>query len=160
MMCLMKRLRSTLYMETHRVRKDRRTVLETHPDGFLYSGGKYPTKIKAEDLPEWFIHGYIYRSYGFISARGVKHLLYVPNYRVENHLFKYDNLFISYDKEIEPVKLDKGFEWYSGYDHVLDGPIIARFIEAVTHFSDYDTTEILTLLKKKSEWYHSRSHDC
>ena len=159
MLRIMKKLRSTLYMETHRVRQDRRTLFETHPDGYLYSSGKYPTKIKAEDLPEWFVRGYIYKSYGFISARGVKHLLYVPNYRVENHLFKYDSLFISYDKEIKPVKLENGFEWYTGYDHVLDGPIISSYIEAVEQFSDYDTAEILTLLKKKSEWYHSLSRD-
>ena len=153
----MKRIRSTLYMETHRVRQDRRTLLESHPDGFLYSHGKYPTKIKAEDLPEWFVHGYIYRSYGFISARGVKHLLYVPNYSVENHLFKYDNLFISYDEEINPVKLEKGFEWYEGYDHVLDGPIISRFIEAVERYSDYDVTDIRAMLDKKRDWYRSQS---
>lgn len=145
-------------METHRVRQDRRIVLESHPDGFLYSGGKYPTKIKAEDLPEWFVHGYIYKSYGFISARGVKHLLYIPNYSVENHLFKYDNLFISYDKEIQPVKLENGFEWYTGYNHVLDGSIISPFIEAVAQYSDYDTTEIRTLLNQKRDWYDLQSH--
>lgn len=142
-------------METHRVRHDRRTVLEPHPDGFLYSGGKYPTKIKAEDLPEWFVHGYIYKSYGFISARGVKHLLYIPNYSVENHLFKYDNLFISYDKEIKPVKLENGFEWYTGYDHVLDGSIISPFIEAVAKYSDYDTTEIQIMLNHKRDYFYS-----
>ena len=158
MMNLMKKIRSTLYMETHRVRQERRTLFEPHPDGYLYSGGKYPTKIKAEDLPEWFVHGYIYKSYGFISARGVKHLLYVPNYRVENHLFKYDSLFISYDKEIKPVKLDNGFEWYEGYDHVLDGPIISSFVDAVTRFSDYDTSEVQLLIKEKCDWYHLRSN--
>lgn len=151
----MSRIRAQLYMETHRVRHDRRTVLEPHPDGFLYSGGKYPTKIKAEDLPEWFVHGYIYKSYGFISARGVKHLLYIPNYSVENHLFKYDNLFISYDKEIKPVKLENGFEWYTGYDHVLDGSIISPFIEAVAKYSDYDTTEIQIMLNHKRDYFYS-----
>lgn len=84
-------------METHRVRMDRRTVLESNSEGFLYSGGKYPTKIKPEDLPCWFVYGYIYKSVGYISARGVKHLVYVPNYRVEKQLFKHDNLFISYN---------------------------------------------------------------
>ena len=157
MMKLMKRIRSTLYMETHRVRQERRSLFEPHPDGYLYSSGKYPTKIKAEDLPEWFVYGYIYKSYGFISARGVKHLLYIPNYRVPNHLFKYDNLFISYDKQIKPVKLDNGFEWYSGYDHVLDGPMIPSFVKAVSQFSDYDTSEIQLMLKEKCDWYHLHS---
>ena len=158
MMKLMKRIRSTLYMETHRVRQERRSLFEPHPDGYLYSSGKYPTKIKAEDLPEWFVYGYINKSYGFISARGVKHLLYVPNYRVENHLFKYDSLLISYDNEIKPVKLDNGFEWYEGYDHVLDGSIIPSFVKAVSRFSDYDTSEIQLLLKEKCDWYHLHSN--
>ena len=66
-MLLMKRIRSTLYMETHRVRKDRRTVFECNSEGFLYSGGKYPTKIKPEDLPDWFVHGHINKSVGYIA---------------------------------------------------------------------------------------------
>lgn len=152
-----KRIRAHLYMETHRVRQERRTVFEAHPEGYLYSGGKYPTMIKAEDLPEWFIYGYIYKSFGYISARAVRHLLYVPNYMVKNHLFKYDNLFVSYGGEITPVKLDHGFEWYTGYDHVLDGPIIPTFIQAVERFSDYDVTAIRAMLDKKRDWYRSQS---
>lgn len=148
-----KRIRANLYMETHRVRQERRTVFENHPHGYLYSGGKYSTMIKPEDLPEWYVYGYIYKSYGYISARGVSHLLYVPNYSVENHLFKYDNLFISYDEEIKPVKLENGFKWYTGYDHVLDGPIISSFIDAVEQFSDYDTNEIRSMIEKKRDWY-------
>lgn len=154
MMLLMKRIRSTLYMETHRVRKDRRTVLECNSEGFLYSGGKYPTKIKSEDLPCWFVYGYIYKSVGYISARGVKHLVYVPNYRVEKQLFKYDNLFVSYNKEIHPVELENGFKWYTGYNHVLYGSIISSFIEAVAKFSDYDISEIRSMVNKKYDWYH------
>ena len=91
MMLLMKRIRSTLYMETHRVRKDRRTVFECNSEGFLYSGGKYPTKIKPEDLPDWFVHGHINKSVGYITARGVKYLVYVPNYRLE---INYSNMTI------------------------------------------------------------------
>ena len=26
-------------------------------DGTLFSGGTYPTKITAEDLPEWYVYG-------------------------------------------------------------------------------------------------------
>lgn len=153
MMSFMKKIRSQLYMETHRIRFNKRTVFERHPDGYLYSGGKYPTRIRAEDLPEWFVHGYIYKSYGYISAHGVNHLLYVPNYSMNNHLYKYDNLFISYSEPIKPVTLERGFKWFTGYDHVLDGPIITHFIDAVERFSDYDTSEIRSMLEEKREWF-------
>ena len=80
--------------------------------------------------------------------------MYVPNYRVEKQLFKYDNLFVSYKKEIKPVELGDDFKWYTGYDHVLDGSIISSFIEAVAKFSDYDISEIRSMVIKKNDWYH------
>lgn len=80
--------------------------------------------------------------------------MYVPNYRVEKQLFKYDNLFVSYKKEIQPVELENGFKWYIGYDHVLDGSIISSFIEAVAKFSDYDISEIRSMVIKKNDWFH------
>ena len=67
------------------------------------------------------------------------------------------NLFVSYGGEITPVKLDHGFEWWTGYDHVLDGPIIPTFIQAVGRFSDYDVTAIRAMLDKKRDWYRSQS---
>ena len=120
-----------------------------------YSTWSYPVyHLKPEDLPCWFVYGYIYKSVGYISARGVKYLVYVPNYRVEKQLFKNDNLLVSYKKEIQPVVLGDDFKWYTGYDHVLDGSIISSFIEAVAKFSDYDISEIRSMVIKKNDWYH------
>lgn len=62
--------------------------------------------------------------------------------------------FVSYNKEIHPVELENGFKWYTGYDHVLDGSIISSFIEAVAKFSDYDISEIRSMVNKKYDWYH------
>ena len=148
----MKRICAKLYMETHRTRHNRKFLYEQHPEGYLYSGGRFPTKIKSEDLPPWYV-----QSYGYISARGVKHLLYKPDYTVENHLHKYDALFISYDAEITPVELSNGFHWYTGYDHVLDGPIIQRFINAAAQYSGYDITEISKQIEEKQKWYQEHN---
>ena len=54
-------------------------------------------------------------------------------------------------------RLNNCFEWYTGYDHVLDGPIIPTFIQAVERFSDYDVTAIRAMLDKKRDWYRSQS---
>ena len=51
-------------------------------------------------------------------------------------------------------ELENGFKWYTGYDHVLDGSIISSFIEAVAKFSDYDISEIRSMVIKKNDWYH------
>jgi len=111
-----KSIKSTLYVESkiYFDRKEKEFKVLRDPDGCLYSKGRYLTKILPEDLPEWFIHGYMYKRHGYMSAKGVKHLLYKPNYTVENHLHKYDSLFISYDAPIEPYKDENGFEWYEG----------------------------------------------
>ena len=145
------RLTATLYMES---------PLSKHffdgepsPNGYLYSYGKYPTKILPSVLPPWYVRGYMYKRQGYMSAKGVKHLLYVPNYTF-NHLFKDDSLFISYDEAIEPtVSTDSGFRWYSGYKHVLSGSLIVDFVEAAAEYSDYDITEIMKEIEKKKAWY-------
>ena len=102
------RIRSNLYMESKIVFVNRELTVKSDPNGYLYACGRYPTKILPEDLPEWFVYGYMYKRHGYISAKGVKHLCYTPNYFVDNHLHKYDTLYISYDKEIEPYETEHG----------------------------------------------------
>ena len=80
-----KRIRSTLYMESKIKWIKHELSMEHDPDGFLFASGKYRTKILPQDLPEWLIRGYLYKRFGYISANGVKHLLYVPNYTFDNH---------------------------------------------------------------------------
>jgi len=151
-----KRIASTLYMES-RIRHNPLRV-EYDPDGHLFSDGIYPTKIFASDLPEHFVFGYMYKRHGFISAAGVKHLLYVPNYTF-NHLYKYDNLFISYDEPIQPEKKSDGFQWYEGYKHVVSGLMITHFIDAVERYSKYPVSAIRDELEKKRVWYYEKYGD-
>jgi hypothetical protein len=152
-----KTVKATLYMESKiKFNKGRLNAVRDQ-NGYLFSGGVYPTKILPNDLPEWYIHGYMYKQQGFMSAKGVKHLLYVPNYHIENHLHKYDNLFISYNEPIEPIEQEKGFQWYKGFDHVIDGGLIVKFVEAAEKYSCYDVSEIQREIARKTEFYYEKN---
>lgn len=148
-----KRIASTLYMES-RIRHNPLRA-EEDPDGHLFADGRYKTKIYASDLPEHFIYGYLYKRHGFISAAGVKHMLYVPNF-IFNHRHKYDSLYISYDEPICTAAGDHGIRLYEGYKHVVDGPMILDFVDAAEQYSGYDVTEIRRELKRKSDWYDEK----
>lgn len=145
-----KRATAHLYMK-YPIGK-RYTEAEPDPEGNLLAYGRYRTKIQEQDLPDWYITGYMYKSYGFMSAKGVKHLVYLPNYHFD-HLYKDDFLFISYKEEITPYEEDGGRTWYKGYDELLSGPVIVEFARAVGEFSDFDVADILAEMKKKEEWY-------
>ena len=154
----MKQLRSKLYMETRVRFVNHEFRVDCDPNGYLFSKGRYPTKITALDLPDWYIYGYMYKHYGYISAQGIKHLVYVPDYTATNHLHKYDTLFISYDKEIIPSD-NSEFPYYSGYDYVLYGPLIVDFVAAAAKFSDYDVSSITSELERKKQWYKENNED-
>lgn len=114
-------------------------------------------EIYASDLPPWFLYGYMYKRHGFMSAKDVKYLLYKPNYHFDNHLYKYDTLFISYEKPITPMTYDDNFDWFDGYDYVLDGNAMERFLDLVDQYSDCDTSSIRAEMEKKKAWYKERN---
>ena len=153
-----KRIRANLYMESKVLfsRKEGHYVLRD-PNGYLFSHGRYSTKILPEDLPEWYVHGYMYKQHGYISSKGVRHLLYVPNYFVDNHLYKYDTLFISYGAEIEPYEYAPGHSWYKGFDELVSGYLIEEFTEAAGKYSGYDIENIQKELERKREFYYARN---
>lgn len=148
-----KRIASTLYMETRVLHNPLRA--EADPDGHLFADGRYKTKIYASDLPEHFVYGYLYKRHGFISAAGVKHMVYVPNYTF-NHRYKDDALYISYDEVIHTVPGRHGHKLYEGYKHLVDGPLIVDFVDAAEQYSGYDVSEIRRELKRKSDWYDEK----
>jgi hypothetical protein len=155
-----KRINATLYTERKIVysRKDRKHYFIEDPNGYLYSGGVYPTKILPEDLPEWFVHGYMGGGrHGYLSAKGVKHLVYDPDYFFENHLHKDDFLYISYKDEIVQNEGDSGFKWYTGYDTATCWHVIVDFVEAAEKYSGYDVTEIRKEIERKKEWYYEHN---
>lgn len=148
-----KRIVSTLYMESRILHNPLRA--ETDPDGHLFADGRYKTKIFASDLPEYYVYGYLYKRHGFISAAGVKHLLYVPNY-IFNHRCKYDSLYISYDEPIKVMAGDHGLTLYDGYRHVVDGPLIIDFVDAAEMYSGFDVSDIRCEIQRKIDWYDEK----
>ena len=150
-----KRIKANLYMDSKFSIKGFK--IEKSPQGFLFSEGRYRTKILPEDLPEWYVYGYLYKRHGFISAKGVKHLVYVPNYTFDNHLHKDDMLFISYGEKIEPYKTELKSSWYKGYDHIISGHLIESFVDAAEKYSAYNVNEIRQEIKRKQAWYYERN---
>lgn len=117
-------------------------------DGFLYSQGRFKTKIKNEDMPEWYVEGFVYKTPGYIRAKDVVDLKYIP--RFFNHLFKDDLLLISYTK---PIVEDIESICFFTSDERLNGFMIPRFMEAVKKYSVVDTTEIDQAIKDKWKWF-------
>jgi hypothetical protein len=153
-----KRITATVYLECKVSWKRHGFVVERDPQGYLFSEGKYRTKILSTDMPEWYVYGYMYKRHGYMSAKGIKHLIYKPDYFVENHLHKYDTLYVSYDLEITPDESDSsGFIWYKGYDHAIGGPLIPAFVDAAGKYSEYDVGEIRREIEKKTAWYCERN---
>lgn len=114
---------------------------------YLYSNGIYPTKLTAEDLPNWFLYGRFYKTFGYISTKNVVDLVYNPNL-IFNHFLKDDFLYISYKNKI--TKTDQG---YVNYDHVIYGMSIIEFINNVQFNSNYDTSTIKQQLVDKFLWF-------
>ena len=147
----MKKIKAKVYTEGRIAHLPLRYIQD--PEGYLFSEARYRTKILAKDLPEWFISCYIYKSNGYLSAKGVLYLEYKPNYSFTNHLYKDDLLFISYNKPLVPIVTTLGLKWFEGYDHILSGACICQYIEAVEKYSALDVSEIRKELQRKRNWY-------
>ncbi len=139
-----KRVNAHFYT-TVRINEGYKAPLFKDPETPLFSCGRYRTKISAADLPEWYAEGRFCSQWGYVSAKGVKHLIYKPSYR--DYSYKDDCLLISYDKPI--VSEADGF---TGHDIVIYGIFIVSFIEAVAKFSDIDIGDIQAHLAEKSKW--------
>lgn len=124
---------------------------EEDPDGYLFSNFLYPTKIKPEDLPDWYVFGRYYKRWGFLSAKGVKGIFYKPNLWM-NHLLKNDLLFISYEyekiNETDVLNYD-----YNTFDYLISGNVILEFLNALRIYSpnvSIENTKELLKLKVKT----------
>ena len=130
------------------------------PNGYLYSKGKYKTKITVEELPEHYIYGWIFKVQGYISVLGIKDMVYKPNYHI-NHLHKDDFLYVSYNEPITESKDKFGYEIKESYDVLLWGHIIIDFIRAIRKYQSYDIEPIADEVKKKEAFYREKyPEDC
>ena len=152
-----KRIKANCYMTSKIIYDKEGLYAKEDPGGYLFAQGKYRTKILPKDLPEWYVAGYMYKRHGHISAKGVKDLLYKPNYSFSNHLHKYDTLLISYNEKIVPYKDEHSFSWYKGYDDALGGNCLVEFVKAAGKYSGYAVDEIQKEIEKKRKWYYERN---
>ena len=84
--------------------------------------------------------------WAYVSAKGIKHLIYKPRYN-QDHSYKDDCLLISYDKPIIPEA-----DGFTGHDIAIYGIFIISFIEAVAKFSDVDVSDIQAQIAEKGKW--------
>lgn len=148
----MKRFKSNLYTQEKYVYRNKRWQYVSDDNDYLYSQSIYPTKIKAKDLPDWYVYGRYYKCFGYMSAKGVVDLKYVPN-KFSNHFLKDDCLMVSYNKPIVEVGYSN-FSWdkFKGYDERMYGDCILSFLKAARKHSNCDITKIIKMLKEKVEW--------
>lgn len=125
------------------------------PNGYLYSRGQYKTKITAEDLPRHFVYGWVYKVMGYVSVKGIKDIVYKPNYYT-NHLHRDDILFVSYDMPITTKENRFGSLDYFDYDVLLWGPMIVDFIRAIRKLKSYDIESIAKEVKNKEDYFKTK----
>lgn len=142
-----KRIAANLYTHTKTIWRNSQQALIYEDEGYLFSQGKYKTKIMPEDLPEWFVSGYFYRHQGYLSAKGVKYLVYKPNFTF-NHMFKDDFLYISYNRAIAPVDQNDSVFKFEGFDEHIWGSGIVDFLKAAEKYSNYDISQIKVAIEK------------
>lgn len=126
-------------------------------NNYLFSYGIYKTKIKAVDLPDYFVKIWLYPRYKYISLKGIKDLYYRPSF-FTNHWRKDDLLYLSYGKNLD---IDES-GYVNIYDEIIYGPEIDHFIEEISKYG-YNKSkldEIKKLMNKKDKWYkYWKEHD-
>lgn len=131
---------------------------ERSKDGTLFARDR-KSKVREEDLPEWYIYGRYYKRFGFLKTKGITDLKYHPNKWV-NHYLKDDCLYIAYGGKITENE-DKSFssERYVGWDERIWGNEILDVLKGARDYSHYDITEICQQLKEKAEWMRKEFPD-
>ncbi len=155
----MKRIKAYIYTKGHFGKRNRET-LDTDSQ-FLYSGGIYPTKIEEKDLPEYYckIHSRsIWYMEGFVRTIDVKYIDY--SFVDENHLFKDDYIYISYNKPIRTIKNGWSYMDYEDYDVHISGNDIIPILFFIEKYSpNVDTSHVRKKILKKFNLYKLHYYD-
>ena len=148
-----KRFRSRLYYIERIGRQDGNLRYITNEDGTLYAGNQ-KTKIKPEDLPEWYIYGRYYKCFGYMSAKGITDMVYLPS-RFSNHFLKDDCLLVAYGGKIEEKndgctysRLDR----HTGFDERIWGGEIVSILKGARKHSGYDIAPFIDAIREKAAW--------
>lgn len=146
-----KRINSVIYTQG-KFGKGWRETCDTE-NQLLYSHGRYPTKITAENLPDDYlkIHSrVIWYMYGYLKTSGIVDMKYT--WMKENHLFKDDYIYISYKEPLQAEVNSWGFIKYTNYDVCVCGNDIVDIVLAAEKYSGFDTTEVCAEIEKKRVW--------
>ena len=117
---------------------------------FLYSKGKYKTKITADDLPEDYIKIHsrvIWYMEGYLKTSGIVDMQY--RWVKITHFFKDDSLYISYKHKLEEKKDKWGFIDYVDYDVCICGNDIPHIILAAEKYSNFDACKVKPQIEDK-----------
>lgn len=147
----MKRIKALFYTQGKFGKEWRRTADTDNPD--LYSYGRYPTKIQAEDLPEYYLpisSRSIWYMQGYLKTSGIADIGYT--YCKVNHLFKDDYIYISYKEKLRKTETEWGTVKYENYDLCISGNDIVDIVLAAEKYSSIDTSEVRSLIEEKRIW--------
>lgn len=153
-----KKLNSYIYTKGRFGRGWRETLDQDNP--FLYSRGRYRTKITADDLPEDYIEirsRVLWYMTGYIKTSGIVDMVYEP--ARFNHMFKDDYITISYKEKLRTETDEYGFARIVNYDASVCGNYIVDIVLASEIYSDYDTSEIRRQIKEKRIWFRDNQID-
>ncbi len=146
----MTRFKRSFYSIEKIVYSDHRHRYIRNEEGYLFADGIYLTKIKAENLPEWYVYGKFYKQFGYMSAKEVVDLKYFPDMWT-NHFLKNDVLLISYHQTIEQISNEGTLqEMYSGFDEYISGNAILSFLKAVRRYSACDISYVVIQIQEKA----------
>jgi len=130
-------------------------VMVHNSDGTLFSN-RHKTSIRPEDLPEWFLYGRYYKRFGYMSAKGIVDMVYVPT-RIGTFL-KDDILFVSYNEKITQITppvdqfIHTAFDEHTGFDLTVNGLEICNMLKGAREYSGFDITPIIEQIKERFAW--------
>lgn len=146
-----KRIIRKLYTLENYVFRNGKIYCIENEDGTLFYE-RYKTKILPEDLPEWYVYGRYYKRFGYLSTKGIKDMVYVPNLWI-NHFLRDDFLLISYNVKIKKINdsVRCTFEKYAGYDYQVHGTEILDILKGAKKYSNYEIGPIIEQIKEKKK---------
>lgn len=139
--------------------KEFREIIDTNNE-YLYSNGRYPTKIKKKDLPEDYIEfcsRVIWYMTGYIKTSGIVEIDYKATQI--NHLFKDDYLYISYKEKLKTERDNWGFEKYINYDICICGNDIIPIVLAIKKYSNINIDVVKRKINSKVDWYRENCQE-
>lgn len=121
-------------------------------DGTLFAYGRFPTKIRKDDLPECYVYGYSSGGYRYFKTKGIVDLVYVPRY--DNHQLKYDRLYVSFNKKINCNNAENNTWLYDQeYDYLIWDDLIVSIIQGAEKYSSLNVDAIKKAIDLKQYYY-------